>query len=75
MSDLNEINIPPNHKRSLSVTAHHIEKSINDIESILNNNQPSYSLTGNIIKNMDEETRKEILKLTQIVGKKNKEMF
>ena len=74
MSGSDKISIPPNHKRSLSVTSHHIENSINDIEAILTNNQAD-SLTQKFIKNMDEVTRKEILELTKIVREKNKNMF
>jgi len=68
------IDIPANHKRSLSVTSHHIENSINDIEAILTNNQQD-NLTEKYTKNMNEETRKEILKLTEVVRTKNEDMF
>ena len=68
------IDIPANHKRSLSVTSHHIENSINDIETILTNKQRN-NLTERYIKNMDEETRKEILKLIEVIRMKNENMF
>jgi len=74
MSGSYKISIPPNHKRSLSVTSHHIENSINEIEVMLTNNQAD-SLTQKFIKNMDNITRKEILELTKIVREKNKNMF
>ena len=70
----NKRNIPDNHKRSLSVTAHHIENSINDIESILTNNQQD-KLTEKFITNMNEEARKDILELVKIVRKQNERMF
>lgn len=74
MSKHDMISIPANHKRSLSVTSHHIENSINDIENMLTNNQGE-NLTEKFIKNMKEETRKEILRLTEKVRRKNEKMF
>ena len=74
MSDNNKIDIPPNHKRSLSVTSHHIENSINDIMTTLTNNQQD-NLTEKHIKNMNEETRKEVLKLIEVIRTKNESMF
>ena len=70
----NKIDIPANHKRSLSVTSHHIENSINDIVTILTNNQQD-NLTEKYIKNMNEEMRKEILKLIEVIRTKNENMF
>ena len=74
MSKNDKISITANHKRSLSVTSHHIENSINDIEKILTNNHGN-NLTEKFIKNMNEETRKEILKLMGKVRRKNEKMF
>lgn len=74
MSANNKIDIPQNHKRSLSVTSHHIENSINDIVTTLTNNQQD-SLTEKHIKNMNEETRKEVLKLIEVIRTKNESMF
>ena len=74
MSKNDKISITANHKRSLSVTSHHIENSINDIESILTNHQQD-KLTEKFITNMDEEARKDILELVKIVRKQNERMF
>ena len=69
-----KIEIPGNHKRSLSVTAHHLENSINDVEDILTNKRQD-TLTEKIIKNLNENERQEILKLTKLVREKNERMF
>lgn len=74
MSDKTKVSIPDNHKRSLSVTARHIESSIDDIEELLNNRRHD-SVTEKVIMNLDQEKRDKILELTKIVREKNRLMF
>lgn len=74
MQTNDKVEIPANHKRSLSVTAHHIENSINDVEDLLTNKRQS-TLTEKIIKNLNDNDRQEILKLTKLVREKNEKMF
>lgn len=69
-----KIVLPDNHKRSLSVTAHHLENSINDVEDLLTNKRQN-TLTEKIIKNLNNIERQEILKLTKLVREKNERMF
>ncbi len=74
MSDKTKVSIPDNHKRSLSVTARHIESSIDDIEELLNNRRHD-SVTEKVIMNLDQEKRDKILELTKIIREKNRLMF
>lgn len=74
MSDKTKISIPDNHKRSLSVTARHIESSIDDIEELLNHKRQN-SLTEKVIMNLSQDKRDKILELTKIIREKNQMMF
>jgi hypothetical protein len=74
MSKHDRIHIPANHRRSLSVTAHHIENSIDELEELLNNKRQN-KITEKIIKNVDSDERDEILNLINKVRKQNEEMF
>lgn len=74
MPDKENINIPDNHKRSLSVTARHIESSIDDIEELLTKKRHD-SVTEKVIANMTQEKREQILQLTKVLREKNQIMF
>lgn len=74
MPDQPKVSIPDNHKRSLSVVAHNIENSINDIENLLTTDQQN-KLTEKLIRNVNEKEREDILKLAKIVREKNEKMF
>lgn len=69
-----DIILPDNHKRSLSVTARHIARGIDEIESLLLNSNDKNS-TSKIIKNMDEEDRKSILNLLKDLKSENNLMI
>ena len=66
--------LPDNHRRSLSVTVHHLENSINDVEDLLTNKRQN-TLIEEIIKNLNDDERQEILRLTKLVREKNERMF
>jgi hypothetical protein len=70
----NKIRIPANHKRSLSVTAHHIENSIDELEELLTNKRQD-KVTEKVIKNVDNGERNSILQLIKKVRKQNEDMF
>jgi hypothetical protein len=74
MSKHDRIRIPVNHKRSLSVTAHHIENSIDELVELLNNKRQN-KVTEKIVKNVNNDERIEILNLISKVRKQNEEMF
>lgn len=74
MSNKAKVSIPDNHKRSLSVTARHIESSIDDIEELLNGRRHD-SVTEKVIMNLNQEKREKILELTKIIREKNQIMF
>lgn len=74
MSQNSKIVIPENHKRSLSVTARHIESSLNDMEELLKKERKE-SVTEKIIFNMTQEHREKILENIKIIREKNKNMF
>ncbi len=74
MKSENKIEIPENHKRSLSVTSQHIENSIEEIEEMLNKKDEKY-LTKKVFRNIDEGTKQKILELTAILREQNKKMF
>ncbi len=75
MSENLKVVIPDNHKRSLSVTAMHIENSINEIEDLLINQNGKEQLTEKIVFNLSDEQRKSILAYTKVIREKNKIMF
>ena len=70
----NKIKLPENHIRSLSVTAHHVENSIDDVEQLLKGNRKD-KLTEKIIKSLDDEIRGKILELVNMIRIKNETMF
>ncbi len=74
MNPNEKVEIPDNHKRSLSVTAHHIENSVDDIEDLLTDKRHDM-LTEKIIKNLNNDDRREILRLIKLVREKNEKMF
>ena len=74
MSKSERMRIPANHRRSLSVTAHHIENSIDELEELLNNKRQN-KVTEKIIKNVNSNERNKILHLINRVRKQNEEMF
>ena len=74
MSKSERMRIPANHRRSLSVTAHHIENSIDELEELLNNKRQN-KVTEKIIKNVNCNERNKILHLINRVRKQNEEMF
>ncbi len=67
-------NIPDNHKRSLSITARHIEKNIYDIENLLKSKSDNY-LTEHIIRNVNDKNSIAILDLLKILKNKNEDFF
>lgn len=70
----NKTVLPENHRRSLSVTSHHIEKSIDGIEELLTNKR-SNKLTEKLIRSLNDEIREKILELTRLIRIKNETMF
>ena len=74
MSKSERMRIPANHRRSLSVTAHHIENSIDELEELLNNKRQN-TVTEKVVKNVDSNERNRILHLINMVRKQNEEMF
>jgi hypothetical protein len=74
MSKIDRIQIPANHRRSLSVTAHHIENSIDELEELLNNKRQN-KVTEKVVKNVDINERGKILHLINKVRNQNEEMF
>ena len=74
MTKSERIRIPANHRRSLSVTAHHIENSINELEELLNNKRQN-TVTEKVVKNVDIDERNKILHLINRVRRQNEEMF
>jgi hypothetical protein len=70
----NKIKLPDNHRRSLSVTAHHVEKSIDDIEELFTNKRKD-KLTEKIVKSLNDEIRGKILELLSLIRIKNETMF
>lgn len=71
MSD--KISLPPNHKRVISVTARLLEKELDDLESLILNNQNR--LTKRINKTLSSDQRENILNIVKKVKVKNEEMF
>lgn len=70
----NKIQLSNNHNRSLSVTARAIEKTINEIELLLNGNHKTY--TAEIIEPVYSKEKKEtILKKLSKLKEVNDEMF
>jgi len=70
----NKIQLSNNHNRSLSVTARAIEKTVNEIELLLNGNHKTY--TAEIIQPVYSKEKKEkILKKLKDLKKVNDEMF
>lgn len=70
----NKIQLSNNHNRSLSVTARAIEKTVNEIELLLNGNHKTY--TAEIIQPVYSKEKKEkILEKLKDLKKVNDEMF
>jgi restriction endonuclease Mrr len=72
--EINNIKIPDNHKRSLSVTARYIEKNINEIENLLNTKN-DHCKTEHIIRNLSDNHANEILYLLKILKNQNEKFF
>ncbi len=70
----NKIEIPENHKRRLSVTSKFVEKGLDEIESLLTNGNGN-RIAQDIITNVDDEKKKNILKLTEKLRAENEKMF
>lgn len=71
MSD--KVSLPPNHKRVISVTARLLEKELDDLESLILNNQNR--LTKRVNKTLSSDQRENILNIIKKVKVKNEEMF
>lgn len=69
-----KVTLPANHKRSLSVTAKHIAKGIEEIESLLLSHKPD-DLIVKVVKNLEEKQRSAILGLTEVLKKENERMI
>ncbi|HED07194.1 MAG TPA: hypothetical protein ENI57_03660 [Ignavibacteria bacterium] len=70
----NKIQLSSNHNRSLSVTARAIEKTVSEIELLLNGNHKTY--TAEIIEPVySKEKKEEILKKLNKLKEVNDEMF
>ncbi len=70
----NKIQLSNNHNRSLSVTARAIEKTVSEIELLLNGNHKTY--TAEIIEPVySKEKKEEILKKLNKLKEVNDEMF
>lgn len=74
MFEENKIKLPDNHRRSLSVTAHHIENSVDNIEEFLTNKRKN-KLRNKLVRSLDDEIRQKILELISLVKIKNGKMF
>lgn len=66
--------MPENHKRSLSVLAHHIENSLDEIVDLLSGKRTD-KVTEKINRNISDENKKKILKLVAETLIKNEKMF
>lgn len=66
--------LPDNHRRSLTVTAKHVENGIREIEMILKNDSSNTKMSP-IIKNLDKEERKNILQLLNQLKDENNKMI
>jgi hypothetical protein len=67
------IKLPPNHHRSLSVTAQTVERTLDELELILRS-KGFENLTSKITASYSEETRGEILAAIAEMRKANEEM-
>ncbi len=70
----NKIEIPPNHKRTLSIMAQQIESYLFETKNILQN-KDEFMLTRNIRKTISPEVSQQILSLINEMLKINGEMF
>ncbi|MFZ0456489.1 MAG: hypothetical protein WCE54_19675 [Ignavibacteriaceae bacterium] len=70
----NKVKLPDNHRRSLSVTAHHIENSIDIIEKLFKNKSKD-KLTEKIVYSLNDEIKNKILELLSLIRIKNETMF
>lgn len=66
--------LPDNHKRSLSVTARHVEKNISEIQRMLQSKTHSYK-TEQIINDVHNDDSESVLKLLTILKNKNEAFF
>lgn len=69
-----KLNMPANHKRSLSVTARKVEKTLDEIEAIINGDY-NERLTERIIPIYTSEQKKEILDIVKLIRLENEKMF
>lgn len=69
-----KIKISDNHKRSLSVTSHHIENSIDTVEDLLTGKRKN-KITEKIIYSLNDEIKNKILELINLIRIKNETMF
>ena len=70
----NNIMLPDNYRRSLSVTARHIEKSIDSIEELLTNRR-NENHTEKLIRSLTDEMKQKILELLSTAKIRNEKMF
>lgn len=69
-----KMEIPPNHKRTLSAMAHDIESDLFDIKKLLQNND-DIMITENILRTINVDKAKNLLDLIEEMLKANSEMF
>lgn len=67
------VKLPPNHHRSLSVTAQTVEQTLDELELILRS-RGAENLTSRIAVSYSEETREELLAAIAEMKKANEEM-
>ncbi|VAX27141.1 hypothetical protein MNBD_IGNAVI01-2301 [hydrothermal vent metagenome] len=65
--------LPANHKRVISVTARLLEKELNELEDLIQNDNDQ--LTKKINRTLTQEQRNGITKLVEEIRSKNEEMF
>ena len=70
----NKIKLPENYRRSLSVTSHHIENSIDTVEELLKDKRKD-KITDKIIYSLNDEIKNKILELIDLIRIKNEKMF
>jgi len=65
--------LPANHKRVISVTARLLEKELNELEGLIQNDNDQ--LTKKISRTLSQDQRNRITKLVEEIRSKNEEMF
>jgi hypothetical protein len=69
-----KVEIPPNHRRSLSIMAQMTERSINEMEELLQSNA-SEGVTWSTRRSYSSEERSRILQELKVIRRLNEKMF